>query len=256
MTKFSKIPISTTIALLLPLAAEKKIFVSLLPKEFKQRFGFTECSTEKSIRSSVHMLRSEKLMLRLVISVSGMGKVLAAATTQQLIDCYTPNLLLHIGSAGAIDDTPIGCMVLAEKIIEHDYYSHPAPKPNFAPPSHLLQMCHTMTSNATTSIKNAILTGTILSGTENIFSTQRRDELRQEFSTMKSPLAVDWESSAVAQICSLTKTPYLVLRAITDTAASNSLTEFTYNFKPCLTTLSITTFNIMKTWLDNNTPQS
>jgi adenosylhomocysteine nucleosidase len=64
----------------------------------------------------------------------------------------------------------------------------------------------------------ALMTGLILSG-DSFMTTKNMDT--ESFGKFSEPLAVDMESTAVAQCCHIADVPFLIIRSISDDAASN-----------------------------------
>ena len=59
---------------------------------------------------------------KVILSKSGVGKVNAATTTQFIIDKYKPKYIINIGLAGGLSpELKAGDMVLAEKLVQHDF---------------------------------------------------------------------------------------------------------------------------------------
>ena len=66
----------------------------------------------------------------IVLVEAGIGKVNAARTTQILIDNFDIDAVINVGSAGsANDELDIGDIVIADKLIQHDFditaFGHP-----------------------------------------------------------------------------------------------------------------------------------
>ena len=161
-----------------------------------------------------------------MIVISGIGKVLCASATQQLIDHASCEALFHLGSAGALSpELKIGDFILGEEIIEHDHYSLFGKLNVVEKAKSDSDLVHRILKYADSSGKK-IFQGSILSGTEDIVTTKRRDELYNKF----AGLSVDWESFAFAKVCNVANLPCLVLRAISDYAYENTSDEFKKNF--------------------------
>ena len=159
---------------------------------------------------------------KVAVIFSGCGKILSASATQLLIDKFNPTRLIHLGTAGAIaPNLKIGDIALGKKVIEHDYTT--LFQANSTPPSfdlttqwqeEFLKYCAT--------INQPVNCGTMISGDEDIVSTQRRSELFETFQA----LSVDWETAAVAKVAALNSIPLLALRTISDAAHESTYYEY------------------------------
>jgi adenosylhomocysteine nucleosidase len=160
-----------------------------------------------------------------VVQITGTGKVRAAAGTQLLIDHFACREIFHFGAAGAIaPELSIGDFVIARTVVEHDFHAHFG-----IVESHPVAQCskvlnRKLLSHAARSNVRA-MEGVIVSGNEDIVTTQRRDELRRQF----GGLSVDWESAATAYTCNLNRVPVAVIRAISDYAYEQTGEEFAKN---------------------------
>lgn len=56
----------------------------------------------------------------IVACAGGIGKVNIAMATQLLLTRYAPDLVLNAGVAGAMENLPVGTLVLAEQFVQHD----------------------------------------------------------------------------------------------------------------------------------------
>lgn len=163
-----------------------------------------------------------------VAVISGCGKVLSAAGTQQLIDRYPDcSVLIHMGSAGALSrDLKVGDVVVGKELIGHDHYSHfgnLTEVPRATTDAGWVEDFVTFAADS----KLRVVSGLILSGDEDIVTTQRRDELASKYGGS----SVDWESFAFARVCNLCGIPCMVLRTVSDYAYEHTAAEFKMNYK-------------------------
>lgn len=162
---------------------------------------------------------------QVVLVQSGIGKVMAALVTVKLIERFHPEAIINIGTAGGVDLKlkPLD-IVLAEKVSYHDvdvrgfssnyrYGQVPGGFPAYfsADPTLLRNFL-----SLEKSIKDTLYVGTMLSG--DSFMTKRAllDELVSNFFQDHHVLAVDMESGAIAQVCYVYHTPWIVIRSISD----------------------------------------
>jgi adenosylhomocysteine nucleosidase len=152
----------------------------------------------------------------IVLLKCGVGKVNAAIGTTLLHQYYSPQYLIHIGSAGGIQpDAKIGDVIVATEIRYHDvdltafgreYGQIPNMPTAFIPALQLIENIQKLK-------KVRVLTGLIVSGDSFI---QDVDTLRKKF---PSALAVEMESGAIAQACYQFQIPFAVICSISDRAA-------------------------------------
>jgi len=177
---------------------------------------------------------------KVVLSITGVGKIKTASTTQLLICNYKPQYILHVGSGGALSkEVKIGDFILGTEIVEHDYYEKfqgPQPAPRHKTTDQLNQLLWSF-DKATQKLK----TGIIVSGNEDIVETERRDTLFKQY----GGLSVDWESSASVHTANINKTPNTVIRAIVDYAYENTLDEFKENLNKVSENLGLFVFNFI-----------
>ncbi len=161
------------------------------------------------------------------IIISGCGKVKSASATQLLLSKYQCDNVIHFGVAGALNlKLQIGDIVLGKKIIEHDYYqkfgTHEKPP--------VVMSYETLSNKAIEFAEQTgrpLISGTIVSGNEDIVTGTRREELVGKFAGD----SVDWESAACAQVCDVMEIPFVVLRTIVDYAHEGTHKEFPRNFE-------------------------
>ena len=168
----------------------------------------------------------------LVIVVCGVGKVNAAMCATLLINDYSPELVINSGVAGAVSPlVGIGDIVIGKKAVEHDMntiaigdkrgeVSLPNGKVTYfecdrAASDLLLSVCEGL---GNTRVKQ----GVIASG--DIFVADRRKRLR--INDAFGALACEMEGAAIGHVCYCCKTPFAVLRAISDDLDENKGVDF------------------------------
>lgn len=158
---------------------------------------------------------------------SGVGKVNAARTTQILIDKFDIKYIINTGSAGALNnDLKIGDIVIGEELIQHDFDVTafgrekgyiPETGKVFKSDEDIIKKCENI------KIENIkIVKGIITSG--DIFCTdiKMKEKIRQRF---KSD-CTEMEGAAIAQVCYLNETPFIVIRSISDIPNGNNELDF------------------------------
>ncbi len=161
--------------------------------------------------------------INLILVESGIGKVNAARSTQILIDTYKPNYIFNVGVAGGISENiNVLDIVIGEKLIQHDFditaFNH---KKGYIPNIGTSINSDKKLINIAKTIKNPII-GTIASG--DIFCTD--PNMTKKINKKFSALCVEMEGAAIAQVCKLSNTPFLIIRSISDTPNNNN--QITY----------------------------
>jgi len=154
---------------------------------------------------------------------SGVGKVFAAMCTQALIDRFHPDAILNTGIAGSLDERiDIGDFVVSTDCVQHDYDVTSAgyePGRNPALPGLGLWADGTLRATAVEAVHRVapsaqVFEGRIASGDQFIADAARKDLIAGQFGA----LCCEMESAAIAQVAWANGIPYVVVRAISDTA--------------------------------------
>jgi adenosylhomocysteine nucleosidase len=185
-----------------------------------------------------------------VLAVTGVGKVNAAMTTMLLLDHFHPGQVLFTGIAGGLNaDLEPGDVVIAAKVAHHDLGNitadglkpfgarNPVDKernPVFFPCDAVLvdlarSVCERTPLQATTDCIRPAKTicGVIVSGDTFITVKEKAKALRTQFGAD----AVEMEGAAVAQVCYQQKTPFLILRSLSDSANEKANADLEKNFR-------------------------
>ena len=152
-----------------------------------------------------------------VLMKSGIGKVNAACACVEMIKNFAPDVIINTGLAGGIDKSlSVMDIVVADKTTYHDVWCGDGCKigqiqdlPEFFEGSKKLV---DIAKNINTDVK--IHTGLIAGGDVFVTDIAKLKEIKQNF---PSALAVDMESTAIAQVCYLYNVPALAVRIISDT---------------------------------------
>ena len=149
---------------------------------------------------------------RLLFFHGGWGKILAAASTQYVIDRWSPSLLINIGTCGGIEgEIEMHQIVAAERTVVYDIYekmgdSHAA----------VMRFVTELDVNYLDSdLPHPIIRGVLVSGD--------RDLHVEDIASLRSlygAIAADWESGAIAYVASRNKISCLILRGVSDIVTS------------------------------------
>ncbi|MEH8016721.1 5'-methylthioadenosine/S-adenosylhomocysteine nucleosidase [Rheinheimera muenzenbergensis] len=168
--------------------------------------------------------------MSVVLVQSGIGKVASALATALLIQQFKPDAIINTGSAGGFDpELEVGDVVISTEVRHHDvdvtafgyeigqvpqmpaaFSAHPALVAAAEQSIQALGYCKTKK-------------GLIATGDSFICDPARIAVIRQQFPTM---LAVEMEGAAIAQVCFMLKTPFVVIRSLSDIAGKESPQSF------------------------------
>jgi adenosylhomocysteine/aminodeoxyfutalosine nucleosidase len=158
--------------------------------------------------------------LDVVVAYSKIGKVFSTLTATTLIEHFGCDTLLFSGVAGGINpQLKIGDLIVANKLSQHDLditaFGHPF---GYVPEGSVYVPTDERLKNIALEVANdngiKIIEGIIATGDQFV-----ADETRKEFiSSIFNADALEMEGASVAVVCDALNVPYLILRAISDTA--------------------------------------
>lgn len=162
---------------------------------------------------------------------SGVGKVNAGICAQTLINAFGATRVINTGVAGSLtSELSINDFVVSVDAVQHDYdisalgyhkgeipytglYAFPADE-------HLRALAVDAVRRAAPSSK--VLEGRVCSGDQFISSPEQVEAITSTF----DGLCAEMEGAAIAQVCHLNQTPYVIIRAISDSSDGMSFEEF------------------------------
>lgn len=167
---------------------------------------------------------------QVLVSKTGVGKVMAAMMTQHLIDDYQPKAVLFTGLAGSLQaHIAIGDTVLARDLVQHDMETSGIGFPrgripfsdwHFLPAdAGLLEIASRFQPK-----QGALHIGRICTGDQ--FITHREMTSHAHLNGELAGDAVEMEGASVAQVCLINQVPYLVARTISDKADGSAAVNF------------------------------
>ena len=168
-----------------------------------------------------------------IVVRSGIGKVAASVTTSLLIQQYGVNMVINTGSAGGIGEgLQVGDVVFSEKLAYFDvdvtgfgyeYGQLPAGMPLYFEAS---QYIVDEMKKAAQKTGQQVRSGLIVTGDSFVNSPEKIAEIKSHF---PEALACEMEGASIAQTARQFNIPFLIVRAISDTAdhqATMSFDEF------------------------------
>lgn len=167
-----------------------------------------------------------------VLVECGVGKVNAARTAQILIDKYSVDYVINVGSAGGVNkDLNILDIVIGDKLVQYDFDISGAGNYEkgeicgtgkfFNSDNRLVELSKDIIENMEDRDFN-IIVGSI--GSADLFCTDSNlgAKIREEFGVE----CVEMEGAAIAQVCMLDNVPFLVIRGVSDSPNGNNDIDF------------------------------
>jgi len=164
-----------------------------------------------------------------VIAKCGVGKVFAAMCAQAMIIKYAPELIVNTGVGGALKKgISVTDILIAESLVQHDMDTSPLGDPKglisginvvyFKPDERAVEIAKRSADKL--GIKNH--TGTVASGDVFVSTKEQKERIVNEFSAS----VCEMEGAAIAHVAYVNKTPFAVIRAISDSADEGSSMDY------------------------------
>ena len=162
---------------------------------------------------------------QIVLCKSGIGKVNAALSTTLLLEHFKVDTVINTGSAGALKPYfNVGDVLIADRCIYHDVdatafgykYGQVPQMPEY-------YICDDALVEAFSKIFTAFsykhYIGTIATGDSFMTDVQKFKELEEQ---LPNVLAVDMEATAITQVCTQYRKPFIIVRSISDIVSKDS----------------------------------
>lgn len=167
---------------------------------------------------------------QIVLTLSGIGKANAAAATAAAILQFAPDCVINTGSAGGLGKgLKVGDVVIGDKAAHHDvdvtafgyeWGQVPRLPAVFDADERLVGAAE----QAARVFEGAsVRRGLIASGDQFVHSSGRAAEIRGRFPDIQ---AVEMEAAAIAQTCTQLGVPFVVIRAVSDSADEKADVSF------------------------------
>ncbi|HGD4698122.1 TPA: 5'-methylthioadenosine/adenosylhomocysteine nucleosidase [Streptococcus agalactiae] len=165
----------------------------------------------------------------LVLVQSGVGKVMSAMSVAILVESFKVDAIINTGSAGAVaTGLNVGDVVVADTLVYHDVdltafgydYGQISMQPLY------FHSDKTFVSTFEAVLSKEEMTskiGLIATGDSFIAGQEKIDVIKGHFPQV---LAVEMEGAAIAQAAQATGKPFVVVRAMSDTAAHDANITF------------------------------
>ncbi|MDQ0161259.1 5'-methylthioadenosine/S-adenosylhomocysteine nucleosidase [Bacillus alveayuensis] len=165
-----------------------------------------------------------------ILLKSGIGKVNAAISTTLLLDRFKPDYVINTGSAGGFHQSlNVGDVVISTEVRHHDvdvtafgyeYGQVPGLPAAFIPDQLLVDIAEKKASEIS---DIQVVKGAIATGDSFMNDPNRVNFIRTKFPEL---YAVEMEAAAIAQVCYQFKTPFVIIRALSDIAGKESNISF------------------------------
>ena len=167
-----------------------------------------------------------------VITRSGIGKVLSASATSAMLNNYDISKVIFTGIAGGVgDDTKVLDEVVATRLVQHDYGTMTndgfvwttgntgettGKDGYYFCDEELVQLAY----NSAVQVMGDehVFKGTIATGDQFIASEEYVKKLQKDFDA----LACEMEGASIAAVCTQYEKPFVVIRAMSDKADGNA----------------------------------
>lgn len=165
----------------------------------------------------------------LVLVQSGVGKVMSAMSVAILVESFKVDAIINTGSAGAVAiGLNVGDVVVADTLVYHDVdltaFGYDYGQMSMQPLYFHSDKTFVSTFEAVLSKEEMISkVGLIATGDSFIAGQEKIDVIKGHFPQV---LAVEMEGAAIAQAAQATGKPFVVVRAMSDTAAHDANITF------------------------------
>lgn len=169
---------------------------------------------------------------KIVLVECGVGKVNAARVTQIMIDKYNPDYIINVGTAGGLNlDLKVEDIVIAKRLVQHDFDISGAGNYEkgeicglgkyFDSDEYLVKLCEDTAEEFNDSSFD-LKVGTVATGDWFASNPEKALAIGKEFEAD----CIEMEGAAIAQVCTIEKVPFVVIRGISDTPNGNNGIDF------------------------------
>lgn len=169
-----------------------------------------------------------------VIVTCGVGKVNAACITQAMIQKFDVGAIVNTGIAGGIDKKIKPCdVVISNELVYHDFVTDVPVFEAFKADKTLMSLAENACKEIRENRDFNHYIGLIATGDQFVTDSETKAKIAKEV----DPLCVEMEGGAIAHCSVINNVPFVVIRAISDTADDNAIISF-YEFKEIASNMS------------------
>ena len=195
--------------------------------------GAIKCEIEKLI-NSFHLTKDKMNKdiyvgefndKRIVVAMSGVGKVNSAAMTQYIIDKYNVDAIINSGIAGGINNNlKVMDIIISDYVTYHDFEPVTIME-SYVPNNGKIKSNNTLLDLAKKVINDMNITNYYIAPmcSGDIFVQDENEKNRILLKTGAS--CVDMESASIAHTCALNNIPFISIRTISDMADGGEYQE-------------------------------
>lgn len=184
---------------------------------------------KEMVKAKMHYFQGTLMNKNVVLVVSGIGKVNAAVCSQILIDDFKVDCIINMGVAGGVKEEikPLD-IVIADNLVQHDMDTSVFGDPVGQVPrldTFDFKCNENLVNIAKESAKNSKINtfiGRIISGDQFIANSEKIICLREKFNAY----ACEMEGASIAQVCYLNDVPFVIIRSISDNAATGAHMDY------------------------------
>lgn len=202
--------------------------IGALEEEVRELISRLECHNTEEVGSIIFhtgMLEGKSV----VIAKCGVGKVFAALCAEAMIIRFSPELIINTGVGGALKKgISVNDILIADKLVQHDMDTSP-----LGDPKGLISGINVVYFNAdkrAVEIARAAAdrlgitnhTGTVASGDVFVSTREQKERIVNDFSAS----VCEMEGAAIAQVAYVNKTPFTIIRAVSDSADEGSSMDY------------------------------
>ena len=164
-----------------------------------------------------------------VIATCGIGKVYAAMCAQTMILRYNPTLIINTGVAGTLTaELGVGDVAVADKLCQHDMDTSAIGDP-VGLVSGINRIYFEADADAVQKLTTCVqqtgvraFAGCIASGDQFVATAEKKEMIRTVFGAV----ACEMEGGAIAHVATVNGVPFVVLRAISDSADGDATMDY------------------------------
>ena len=204
--------------------------VSAMDNEIRLLLENADIKEEKTIGSDTYHIGTLKGQ-PVIITRSGIGKINSSSGITTLLNSYDISKVIFTGVAGGVkEEESVLDEVIGTKVVEHDYgfitndgFVWGGGDPGKKEPGEYYNCDQALVdlaySSAITVIEEKhVYKGTIATGDQFVASSDYVEYLNAEFDAY----ACEMEGAAIAKVCINYKTPFVILRTLSDKADGNA----------------------------------